>query len=71
MDVLDPASPLKVRDDGYKAGKVLVTRRIGIHEVVDLPLRFILPGNDCVSGAKSLRESARRMDTKRRSRDGL
>ncbi|MGA3160784.1 MAG: DNA-3-methyladenine glycosylase [Terracidiphilus sp.] len=71
MDVLDPASPLQVRDDSYKAGEVLVTRRIGIHEAVDLPLRFILPGNACVSGAKSLREGARRMDAKRRSRDGL
>jgi DNA-3-methyladenine glycosylase len=71
MDVVDPASPLQVRDDGYKAGKVLVTRRIGIHEAVDLPLRFALEGNACVSGAESLRESARKVDKKRRSRNGL
>jgi DNA-3-methyladenine glycosylase len=55
-DLLDPASPLQVRDDGYTAGEVLVTRRIGIHEAVDWPLRFTLRGNECVSGARSQRE---------------
>jgi len=62
MDLLDPASPLQVRDDGYAVGEVLVTPRIGIHEAVDWPLRFVLQGNVCVSGGKSLRGSARRVE---------
>jgi DNA-3-methyladenine glycosylase len=53
-DLLDPASPLQVRDDGFLVGEALVTPRIGIHEAVDWPLRFALPGNPCVSGPKSL-----------------
>lgn len=54
LDLLDPASPLQVRDDGYPVSEVLVTARIGIHEAVDWPLRFALPGHNCVSGPKSL-----------------
>jgi len=54
MDMLDPDSPLQLRDDGFTAGKVLVTRRIGIRHAVDWPLRFALPENACVSGPKSM-----------------
>jgi 3-methyladenine DNA glycosylase Mpg len=54
MDLLDPASPLQVRDDGYAIGEVLVTPRIGIHEAVDWPLRFTLAGHNCVSGPRNL-----------------
>jgi DNA-3-methyladenine glycosylase len=57
MDLVDPASPLQVRDDGYRAAEVLVTPRIGINsknEAVNWPLRFALPGHPCVSGAKRL-----------------
>jgi DNA-3-methyladenine glycosylase len=54
LDLLDPASLLQVRDDGYAVGEVLVTARIGIHEAVDWPLRFALPGHACVSGGKNL-----------------
>jgi len=61
-DLLDPASPLQARDDGYTVGKVLVTPRIGIHEAVDWPLRFALSGHKCVSGGKSLRGSACRVE---------
>jgi DNA-3-methyladenine glycosylase len=60
MNVLDPASPLQVRDDGFRVGEVLVTRRIGIHVAVELPLRFAVRGNECVSGGKRLREGASR-----------
>ena len=51
-----------VKQAGRPAGEVLVTARIGIHEAVDWPLRFALPGHPCVSGAKSLRGSARRVE---------
>ncbi|MGA2808393.1 MAG: DNA-3-methyladenine glycosylase [Terracidiphilus sp.] len=55
LDLLDPASPLQVLDDGYPVSEVLVTARIGINVAVDLPLRFALPGHLCVSGAKNLK----------------
>lgn len=56
LDLLDPGSPLQLRDDGYRAGKVAVTARIGIKHAVDWPLRFLLAGNDCVSGPKAARK---------------
>jgi len=55
LDLLDPASSLQVRDDGYLVPEVLVTARIGIHVAIDSPLRFALPGHLCVSGAKNLK----------------
>lgn len=54
LDLVDSASPLQIRDDGWATSEVMVTARIGIHEAVDWPLRFALPGHHCVSGAKSL-----------------
>jgi DNA-3-methyladenine glycosylase len=53
LDLLDPASPLQLRDDGFQTGNVLVTPRIGIKQAVDWPLRFALPDHPCVSGPKS------------------
>jgi DNA-3-methyladenine glycosylase len=54
LDLLDPKSPLQLRDDGTRAGRVLVTARIGIRHAAELPLRFAIAGNGCVSGPKSL-----------------
>jgi len=54
VDLLDPRSQLQLRDDGTRAGRVVVTRRIGIRHAVELPLRFIMAGNGCVSGPKSM-----------------
>jgi DNA-3-methyladenine glycosylase len=54
VDLVDAASALQVRDDGYQASEALATVRIGIREAADWPLRFALPGNGCVSGRKSL-----------------
>jgi DNA-3-methyladenine glycosylase len=54
LDLLDPQSPLQVRDDGYLVSEVLVTARIGIKHAVDWPMRFALPGHPCVSGSKRL-----------------
>ena len=53
LDLLDPASPLQLRDDGFRVSKALVSPRIGIKHAVDWPLRFTLPGHLCVSGPKS------------------
>jgi DNA-3-methyladenine glycosylase len=55
LDLLDPASPLQVRDDGCPDAEALVTVRIGIHHAVDWPLRFVLAGHPCVSGPRSMR----------------
>jgi len=57
LDLLDSASLLQVRDDGFLAVEPLVTPRIGIKQAVDWPLRFALPGNPYVSGPKNLRTS--------------
>lgn len=55
LDLLDAASPLQLRDDGFKVAEALVTTRIGIRHAADLPLRFAIPGNAFVSGPKSLK----------------
>jgi len=55
VDLVDSHSPLQVRDDGYAVSEAVVTARIGIHEAVDWPLRFALPGHPCVSGRKNLK----------------
>ncbi|MGB8029460.1 MAG: DNA-3-methyladenine glycosylase [Terracidiphilus sp.] len=54
LDLLDPRSPLQVRDDGMRVTRVLVTRRIGIRHAVELPLRFAVPDHPCVSGPKRM-----------------
>jgi DNA-3-methyladenine glycosylase len=54
LDLIDPKSPLQLRDDGTRAGPVFVTVRIGIRHAADLPLRFAIAGNAFVSGPKSL-----------------
>jgi DNA-3-methyladenine glycosylase len=73
LDLLDPKSPLQVRDDGVGVTRVLVTRRIGIRHAVELPLRFALPGSECVSGPRKmegnyifLRRAPRRPGTENR-----
>lgn len=49
LDLLDPDSPLQLRQDVCVATPVEVTARIGIRHAADLPLRFALAGNACVS----------------------
>ena len=64
LDLLDPASPLQLRDDGFTASEVLVTPRIGIKQAVEWPLRFALPDHECVSGPKSWLKAAPKKMTK-------
>lgn len=62
LDLLDASSPLQLREDGFAVHEVYVTPRIGINVAnlaKDWPLRFILPGNACVSGPKSLKGESR------------
>jgi DNA-3-methyladenine glycosylase len=48
-DFTSPESDLQIRDDGFRAGKVLVTPRIGISKDAARPARFLLSGNPFVS----------------------
>lgn len=62
LDLLDPRSPLQVRDDGTRVKQVLVTRRIGIRHAVDLPLRFVVAGHECASGSRKIAGEIMRSD---------
>ncbi len=53
LDLTDPASDLQIQDDGFVAGDIVVTRRIGISKDADRLARFLLAGNPFVSGRKS------------------
>lgn len=48
-DMVSRRSDLRVMDDGFKVGKVAVTPRIGITKSAELPLRYVISGNDFVS----------------------
>jgi len=48
-------SDLRIEDDGFGVGKVLVTPRIGIIKAAELPLRYVIAGNSFVSGPRRLR----------------
>lgn len=52
LDLLDSASPLQVRDDGFRVAEALVTPRIGIRHAAERPLRFAVPDCPCVSGPR-------------------
>ena len=51
-DLTAPESELQIRDDGFLAGEVLVTPRIGISKEAARPARFLLAGNPFVSKYK-------------------
>jgi DNA-3-methyladenine glycosylase len=55
LDLLDPDSPLQLRDDGRALPEFVITPRIGIKHAVDWPLRFAFPAHPCVSGPKNLK----------------
>ena len=52
LDLLSPDSPLQLRQDAFPPGPIEITPRIGIRHAADLPLRFALAGNPCVSGPR-------------------
>jgi DNA-3-methyladenine glycosylase len=52
-DLTSPTSSLWIGDDGFRAGKVEITPRIGITKAADHRLRYILSGNAFVSGRKT------------------
>ena len=55
LDLLDPDSPLQLRQDEWQPQPVSITPRIGIRHAADLPLRFAVAGHACVSPAPGSR----------------
>jgi DNA-3-methyladenine glycosylase len=51
-DLASARSDLFIADDGYRVRRVLTTPRIGITKAAGLPLRYLIAGNEFVSGAK-------------------
>ncbi len=53
LDMTSPESGVWIGDDGYRPPRIAVTRRIGITKSAEHPLRYIIAGNEFVSGPKS------------------
>jgi DNA-3-methyladenine glycosylase len=51
-DLTSDSGTLWIADDGFRAGRIRVTPRIGITKAADRPLRYLLEGNPFVSGRK-------------------
>jgi len=49
-DMVSRRSDLLVMVDGFRAGKIAVTPRIGIVKSAEMPLRYVIEGNRFVSG---------------------
>ena len=48
-DMVSRASDLQVMDDGFRAGKIAITPRIGITRSAEMPLRYVIGENRFVS----------------------
>ena len=53
-DLTSPRSDLFIADDGYRVRRILTTPRIGITKAAERPLRYVIAGNEFVSGPKIL-----------------
>ena len=53
-DLTSTSSDLLVADDGYIPSRVLTTVRIGIVKAASCPLRYVIAGNEFVSGPRRL-----------------
>ncbi len=51
-DLTSPRSDLFVADDGFRTRRILLTRRIGIVKAAEKRLRYLIAGNEFVSGTK-------------------
>jgi DNA-3-methyladenine glycosylase len=53
LDMTSPKSGVWIGDDGYRPPRIAVTRRIGITKSAEHPLRYIIAGNEFVSGPRT------------------
>jgi DNA-3-methyladenine glycosylase len=53
-DLTSAKSDLYIADDGYRAPRVVTTTRIGITKAAEQPLRYVIAGNEFVSGPKAI-----------------
>jgi DNA-3-methyladenine glycosylase len=53
-DLTSARSDLFIADDGYGVRRILTTPRIGITKAAERPLRYVIAGNEFVSGPKIL-----------------
>lgn len=53
LDVTKKSSELQIQDDGFQVLSITATPRIGIRKAIENPHRFIISGNEFVSGPKS------------------
>ena len=51
-DLTSALADLFIVDDGYRVRRILTTPRIGITKAAGLPLRYVIAGNEFVSGPK-------------------
>jgi DNA-3-methyladenine glycosylase len=51
-DLTSARSDLFIADDGFHPSRILTTPRIGITKAAGLPLRYLIAGNEFVSGPK-------------------
>jgi DNA-3-methyladenine glycosylase len=51
-DLTTTSSDLFIADDGYRVRRILTTSRIGITKAAERPLRYVIAGNEFVSGTK-------------------
>jgi DNA-3-methyladenine glycosylase len=58
-DLTDGGSDLFLADDGYRPGRVLTTARVGITKAAEKPLRYVIAGNEFVSGRRGAVRSTR------------
>lgn len=51
-DLTSPDSDLWIADEGFRPRRILVTARIGITKAAQRPLRYLIAGNEFVSGPR-------------------
>jgi DNA-3-methyladenine glycosylase len=52
-DLTSAISDLFIADDGFRPRRVLTTKRIGITKAAERPLRYVIAGNEFVSGRRT------------------